>query len=74
LLNKRLITQPSFLEENMKQEIIVAQEKKEYVTPAISTVRLVAGEAVLGACKQNNGTSSSCTPTYPSCGPSGALS
>jgi len=57
----------------MKEEIIVNQEKKEYVTPAISTVRLVAGEAVLGGCKQNNGASGTCE-NYGPCGPYGALS
>jgi hypothetical protein len=60
------------MEDNMKQEIIADQEKKEYVTPAISTVRLVAGEAVLGACK--NGTLNSCFPTYPKCTNSGMVS
>jgi hypothetical protein len=60
----------------MKQEIIVEQEKKEYVTPAISTVRLVAGEAVLSTCKTNAGPSVSATacPGDISCGPFEAAS
>ncbi len=35
-------------------------EKKEYIKPALTEVRLVPDEAVLATCKQNNGIFAAC--------------
>jgi hypothetical protein len=58
----------------MKEEIIAVREKKVYVTPAISTVKLVAGEAVLGACKDGAGNLTLCQGALSVCTPSEASS
>ncbi len=37
-------------------------KRKEYKKPQVTEVKLVAEEAVLGNCKNNNGVQASCAP------------
>jgi len=43
-------------------------EKKTYVKPQVTEVRLIAAEAVLGFCKSGIGGFSICQPDDPLCG------
>lgn len=49
-------------EEKLSKEPVLSQEKKPYIKPALSKIRLVADEAVLALCKYNNGVKSACMP------------
>lgn len=51
----------------MSDENQVKIEKRKYVKPEVIEVRLVAGEAVLGFCKNAIGGISLCTPGDPDC-------
>jgi len=53
-------------EEKVSNERSVSKEKKAYIKPTLSKIRLVADEAVLALCKYNNGVRGSCTPN-PTC-------
>ncbi len=49
-------------------------QKKLYVKPQVTEVRLVAGEAVLATCKNGPSTFSECQPIPESCGTASAHS
>lgn len=44
----------------MKQEKVETKEKKLYVKPELTQVKLVVGEAVLGFCKTQQGNQGEC--------------
>lgn len=52
----------------MAEENPVEVKKKTYLKPQVTEVRLVAGEAVLGFCKNGSGNIQLCQPADPQCG------